>query len=439
MGTVFPQLVLQLALILCNAFFAATEIAVLSLNVTKLRKLQEEGASYAAKLIRLVEEPSGFLSTIQVGITLAGFLGSAFAADNFSTRLVDFVYHTLEFQKIPYGALDTIGVIVITLVLSYFTLVLGELVPKRIAMQKPYEVARISIHIVLAISVFLKPIVCFLSFSTNAVLKVLRIKTEKQEEAVTEEDIRMMMDLGKRAGSIDDDEQQWIENVFEFNDTSVKETMTCTPDVIAISDQLSADEILKIIQESGLSRFPVYHEDIDDIIGIINTREFLLALNQEEKFELKSICRPAYFVPETIRAINLFKDLQKKKIHIAIVVDEYGSTCGIVTMEDLLECIVGNIYDEFDPDEAADIEKIEENKWRVSGSYSIWDLAEELNLTIDENLEYSTVGGMVFSCLHVIPKDGTKLDVEIHDLHIHVEQIIDHRIKTVIIEKKIEI
>lgn len=439
METVFPQLMLQLALILCNAFFAATEIAVLSLNVTKLHKLQEEGVTYAAKLIHLVEEPSGFLSTIQVGITLAGFLGSAFAADNFSTRLVDYVYHTLKFQKIPYGALDTIGVIVITLILSYFTLVLGELVPKRIAMQKPYEVARISIRIVLAISVLLKPIVCFLSFSTNAVLKVLRIKVEKQEEAVTEEDIRMMMDLGKRAGSIDDDEQQWIENVFEFNDTSVKETMTCTPDVIAISDQINTDEILQIIQESGLSRFPVYHEDIDDIIGIINTREFLLALNQEEDFEIKSICRPAYFVPETIRAINLFKDLQKKKIHIAIVVDEYGSTSGIVTMEDLLECIVGNIYDEFDPDEAADIEKIGENKWRVSGSYSIWDLAEELDLNIDENLEYSTVGGMVFSCLHVIPKDGTKLDVEIDNLHIHVEQILDHRIKTVIIEKKIEI
>lgn len=436
MSTIVPQLLLQVCLILINAFFAATEIAVLSLNVNRLHKLEEEGVTYAKKLIKLVEEPSGFLSTIQVGITLAGFLGSAFAADNFSTRLVDWIYVDLEFTAISRNVLASLSVIFITLVLSYFTLVFGELVPKRIAMQKSLEVAKVACKVLSVISVVLRPIVAFLSISTNAVLRILCMQTEKVEETVTEEDIRMMMDLGTKNGSINSDEQQWIENVFEFDDKSVREAMTCTPDVIAIPSNATKKEILDIISDSGLSRFPVYQGNIDDVIGIMNTREFLLSLNASTEEELSDIIRPAYFVPETMHATSLFKDMQKKKIHIAVVVDEYGATSGIITMEDLLECIVGNIYDEFDPDEPADIEQVGENCWRVSGSYNVWDLAEKLGIQIPEEVEYSTVGGMVFSCLHMIPKDGTKLDVEVHGLKIHVEQIMDHRIKTVLIEKK---
>ena len=435
MDLIVQQLLLQLLLILVNAFFAATEIAVLSLNVTKLRKLEEEGALYAKKLIHLVEEPSGFLSTIQVGITLAGFLGSAFAADNFSGPLVDWIINGLGFHSISESVLDTLSVILITLILSYFTLVLGELVPKRIAMQKPLEVAKVSSNVVGVISVVLKPVVAFLSLSTNGILRLLRMKTETEEELITEEDIRMMMNQGKKTGSIDSDEQQWIENVFEFDDISVKEAMTCTPDVVAIPYDSTNEEILSIITESGLSRFPVYDEDMNDILGILNTREFLLNLNSKECTCLEEIIRSAYFVPETIRAQSLFKDMQKKKVHIAVVVDEYGATSGIITMEDLIERIVGNIYDEFDPAEAADIEQLKDNLWRVSGSYNVWDLASLLEIEIPEDVEYSTVGGMVFSCLHMIPKDGTKLDVEVNGVKIHVEQIEEHRIKSVLIEK----
>lgn len=435
MDSIVQQLLLQLLLILVNAFFAATEIAVISLNVTKLRKLEEEGVSYAKKLIHLVEEPSGFLSTIQVGITLAGFLGSAFAADNFAEPLVDWITNGLGFHAIPLSVLEPLSVILITLILSYFTLILGELVPKRIAMQKPLEVAKVSSNIVGVISGILKPVVAFLSLSTNCVLRLLRMKTETEEEMVTEEDIRMMMNQGKKTGAIDSDEQQWIENVFEFDDISVKEAMTCTPDVVAIPYDSTNEEIISIITESGLSRFPVYDEDMNDILGILNTRDFLINLNSKEFTSMEEFIRPAYFVPETIRAQSLFKDMQKKKVHIAVVVDEYGATSGIITMEDLIERIVGNIYDEFDPAETADMEQLNDNLWRVSGSYNIWDLANLLEIEIPEDVEYSTVGGMVFSCLHMIPKDGTKLDVEINGIKIHVEQIEDHRIKSVLIEK----
>lgn len=438
MDSMIPQLLLQLVLILVNAFFAATEIAILSLNVNKLRKMEEEGVAYAKKLIKLVEEPSGFLSTIQVGITLAGFLGSAFAADNFSARLVEWIYDDLQFTMFSRNLLDTLAVIIITLILSYFTLVLGELVPKRIALQKPLQIAKVACKVLSVISLFLKPVVAFLSLSTNGVLRLLGVRTEKVEDSVTEEDIRMMMDLGKKNGSIDSDEQKWIENVFEFDDITVKDAMTCSPDVISIPYHATTEEILEIITESGLSRFPVYKEDINDILGIMNTRDFLIGLNTKEVHCLEDIIRPAYFVPETIRAQSLFKDMQKKKIHIAVVVDEYGATSGIITMEDLVERIVGNIYDEFDPAESTDIEQIHENLWRVSGSYNVWDMAEQLDVEIPEDVQYCTVGGMVFSCLHMIPKDGSKLDVEVHGMKIHVEQIVDHRIKSVTIEKIVQ-
>lgn len=436
MRFIMPGLLVQLILILVNAFFAATEIAVLSINVAKLHKLEEEGIGYAKKIRKLVEEPSGFLSTIQVGITLAGFLGSAFAADHFSEMLSTWVYHDLGFQSFAYETLDTLSIIVVTIILSYFTLVLGELVPKRVAMQKPLQVAKLSIKIVSVISVVLKPVVAFLSISTNIVLKILRVRTDVKEEAVTEEDIRLMMTMGQKAGSISRDEQELIENVFEFGDIRVKEAMICTPDIIAIPYDATDEEILELIIMSGRSRFPVYREDMNDIVGIINAREFLINMNTREFETIDDLIRNAYFVPETICAKKLFKDMQKDKIHIAIVVDEYGATSGIITLEDLLECIVGDIYDEFDSQEPNEIEKIKDNLWRVSGGYNIWELAKELEIRVPDDLEYSTVGGMVFSSLNMIPKDGSRIDVELDQIRIHVEEIIDHRIKSVLIEKK---
>lgn len=438
MNHIVQQILLQIFLIFLNAFFAMTEIAVISLTPAKLRKSVEEGDKKAKKLLKLVEEPSGFLSTIQIGITLAGFLGSAFAADSFSEYLVDWIYYGLGFTSLSLSTLDTISVIIITLILSYFTLIFGELVPKRIAMQKPMQVARISCGIVSGVAFVMKPVVWFLSFSTNLVLRLLRMKVEAEEEAVTEEEIRLMVDLGEEKGTIDKEEKEWIDNVFEFGDTTAYDCMTHVSDVEAISCDESVHEIMDLIQKTGYSRFPVYEKDIHNILGILNVRDFFINQSSSDPIPLRDLLRPAYFVPESVAASALFEDMRKKKIHLAIVVDEYGETGGIVTMEDLLEEIVGNIYDEFDPQEPVQIEQVSENVWKISGSADIEDVVEELKITLPENADYDTFGGMVFSCLRTIPKDGSTLDIDICGLNIHVDTIKNRRIEQALVKKIIQ-
>ncbi len=435
MGSIVGKLLLQVVLIGLNAFFAATEIAVVSLNATKLKKMEEEGDKRAKRLLKMVESPSSFLSTIQIAITLAGLLGSAFAADSFAGYIVDGVYNGLGLTMIPAGVMNTIAMIITTLVLSYFQLVFGELVPKRIAMQKSFQVACFTSRVVVAVATVMRPVIWLLSVSTNGMLKLLRLKVEAEEETVTEEEIRMMIDLGGQKGTIDQEEQEWIENVFRFDDISVREAMTRTADVEAFSLNATDEEIIHTIRETGLSRYPVYDEDINDIVGTLNARDFLLERGAEHPRSLKELLRSPYFVPESIHADDLFRDMQTKKIHIAIVIDEYGQTAGIITIEDLLEEIVGNIYDEFDPAEAPEMEKLGDNLWRVNGGVFIDELAEELDMEIPEDEDYDTVGGMIFSCLHTIPADGTQFDVQVNGLDIHVEKIEDRRIEEALIRK----
>ena len=436
MSKIVWQLLLQVVLIGINAFFAGTEMALVSLNTTKLHKQEEDGDKHASKLLKLVEEPSAFLSTIQVGITLAGYLGSALAAENFSGYLMNWIYEDLQFTAIPESVMSVIAIFVITLILAYFTLVFGELVPKRIAMQKSYEMARFSYKVISGISFVMKPVIKFLSFSTNLVLKIMCMKTEAEEENVTEEEIRMLVDIGEESGNIDENEKEWIQNIFDFDDLSVRRVMTPRTDVVAISLEETNEEILQIIEESGRSRYPVYGENLDDIEGILYARDFLMALGKEGHVKIQDILRPAYFVPESIHADRLFRDMQKKKIHIAVIVDEYGAMEGIVTMEDLVEEIVGNIYDEFDSEEEPDIVKLEENLWKVNGNTTIDKLAEELDIELDlESQDYDTVGGLIISLLQAIPEDGISFDVEGLGLHIHVEDIEDRRIEKAYISK----
>lgn len=432
---VAKQLLLQAVLIFLNAFFAMTEIAVVSLSQTKLKKMEEEGDRAAGKLLKLVEEPTAFLSTIQVGITLAGFLGSAFAADSFSELLVNWIYVDLSFTSIPLKVLDTLAVVLITIILSYFTLVFGELVPKRIAMQKPMQVAKVSAGVVSAISVAMRPVIWFLSFSTNAVLKLLRMKTEGEEETVTEEEIRMMVDLGEERGTIDSAEGEWIDNVFEFGETTVREVMTHVTELVYVSADDSIDEILSVIRESGRSRIPVCGESVDDVLGILSAREFLLERTGEWQRLPGELLRPAYFVPETLSASRLFKEMQRRKTHIAIVIDEYGQTAGVVTMEDLLEEIFGNIYDESDPVEEQVIQKLGENLWRASGSAELEELAEVLQMEFPEDVGVDTLNGLVLGCLSSIPADGAAPDVEACGLKIHVERIKQRRVIWATVEK----
>lgn len=430
-----PQLLLQVVLIFLNAFFASTEIAVISLNANKLRRQAEDGDKAAARMLRMVEEPSGFLSTIQVGITLGGFLASAFAAESFSDRLVNWLYNDLKFTLLPMQLMDAVAVVLITIILSYFMLVFGELVPKRIAMQKPMLVARATTGVVSGLHTVMRPVVWLLSASTNATLRLLRLKTASEEEEVTEEDIRLMVDIGEDRGAINSEEKEMIENIFQFNNTTAHDVMVHCVDVEAIHVEDSPEEIVSLIQQTGLSRFPVYDEDINDILGILNTREYLLNSRSPHPKPLQEILRPAYFVPESVHTDVLFRDMQKKKLHFAVVIDEYGETAGIVTMEDLLEEIVGNIYDEYDPQEEQDITQVEDNLWRVSGSADIETLFENLSLQVPEDLEVDTLGGLVFSQLRSIPKDGTVLDVDACGLHIHVDQIADRRVEWALVSK----
>lgn len=433
MGELPGQLLIQAVLIFVNAFFAATEIAVLSLNTAKLKKQREEGDRMAGKLLRMAEEPSDFLSTIQVGITLAGFLGSAFAAENFSAGLTRLLYDDLGVTAVPRPVISTLSLVLITIALSYFTLIFGELVPKRIAMQKPDQVARIACGPVSLIARIMRPVINFLAFSTNLTLRMLHLKTEAEEEAVTEDEIRLMIDLGKENGAIGEEEKEWLQNVFDFGDTTAEEVMTREFEIESLRITDGEEEIFRKIRETGLSRFPVYDEKNQDILGILYAREYLLNRGDGGKKSLRELLHPAWFVPESIHTDLLFQELQKRKLHMAIVVGEYGNINGIVTMEDLLEEIVGNIYDEFDPEEDPEPERIENGQWRFPGSTPVEEAAKCMGVRLPESEDYDTLGGLMLDRLGTVPGDGTTVEVELDGICLQAEKIRNRRIESVLI------
>ena len=433
---IWPQILLQVVLILLNAFFASTEIAVLSLNENLLRREAEEGDKKAARLLKIVQAPTKFLSTIQIGITLAGFLGAAFAAENFASRITAWLVDGLGFSALPREAVQSVSVSLITLVISFFTLIFGELVPKRVAMKKAEMVARFASGVVYGLSVVMSPVIALLTLCTNGVLRLMGIDPNADEEEVSEEGIRMMVDIGEEKGAIEADEQEMIENVFEFNDTVAEDVMVHRTDMVMVWVGDTDREIVETIESTGLSRFPVYEEDTDDIIGILSSRDYFLNSRREAPKPLRELLRPAYFVPESVPADVLFRDMQSRKTHMAIVVDEYGGTSGLLTMEDLLEEIVGNIYDEFDPQEAQEIIQLEPNLWRVAGGAELDDVAAALDLEFPEDEEADTLSGLIFDQLPVIPKDGpSQVEVEAAGLHIKVESVADRRVAWALVSK----
>lgn len=428
-------LLLPIFLVALNAFFAASEIAVISLNENKLRYQAEDGDKKAQRLLDMVREPAAFLSTIQLGITLSGFLASAFAADTFADRLVNWLTVTHSFTAMPVSTIRTLSVISITILLSLFTLIFGELVPKRIAMQKSEQVARATCGAVRVISAIARPFIWLLSASTNGILRLLRMDPNAGGEDVSESEIRMMVDIGEEKGTIETNEKELIENIFEFNNMTSEDVMIHRTDMVMLWIGDTDEEIIRTIEESGLSRFPVYNEDADDIIGMLNTRDYLLNVRLPQPKPVREIIRPAYFVPESVRTDVLFRDMQSKKVHMAIVVDEYGGTSGLVTMEDLLEEIVGNIYDEFDLPDEQEITPLEDNLWRIAGSAELEDVSKALDIELDESEEYDTLGGLVFAQLSVIPEDGSQLTVDACGLHIQVEKVVDHRVEWALVSK----
>lgn len=416
------RIIVLAILILINAFFAATEIAFISINDAKIEKQAKEGNKKAKQIKKMLREPSRFLATIQIGITLAGFLSSAFAADAFADDLAPMLQNL-----IPLGlmAWRNISIILITIILSYFSLIFGELVPKRLAMRNSEKIAFGTIGIVRAISIITAPFVKLLTASTNGVSKLFGI-TGTDEETVTEEEIRMMVDVGEEKGSIREEEKELINNVFEFNDKVVSEIMIHRKDIYAIDINSDIDNILKELDEYKYSRIPVYEENIDNIVGLLFIKDLLANVKKKDKVKISKIIREPYFVSENKQIDELFRDLQKNKHQLAIVLDEYGGTAGLVTMEDIIEELVGNIFDEYD-DEEKEFEKIDDNTFLISGSVSIHDLRKILGVEIPEG-EYDTLSGYLIELLGRIPSDDEKPVIETKRVTYKIEDYEEKRI-----------
>ena len=427
------QLVLLFALILVNAFFAMSEIAIISLNDNKIEHLAEEGHKKARQVMKLTKNSSNFLSTIQIGVTLAGFLTSASASQSF----VEMLSGTLK--KIPLfsdnlGFVKGLSVVLITIVTSYFSLVLGELAPKKIAMANPEKISYRVVGVLLFVQKVTIPFVKILSVSTNAVVRLFGIDPHADPESVTEEEIRMMVDVGEEKGVIEDVQKEMINNIFEFDDLDAGDIMTHRTDMVAIDADDPLEDVVRLSVEEGRSRIPVYEEDPDNIIGVIYIKDLLPYVGHQlpKETTLRSIMREAYYIPETKKCGDLFTEMTETRTQIAIVVDEYGGTAGLVTIEDLLESIVGNIQDEYD-DEEEEISKINENTFTIDGTTFIDEVDELVGTEIPEG-DYDTLAGFLISRLGYLPKDGEMNEVDYENLHFTVLNVEDRRIGKVKVE-----
>lgn len=433
---ILPQILLQVFLIALNAIFAAAEIAIISMNDAKLAALAAKGNKKAVRLARLTSTPAKFLATIQVAITLSGFLGSAFAADNFAALLVDGLL-SIGVPEEARGILNSVSVIVITLILSYFTLVFGELVPKRFAMKKAESLALGISGLISFISKLFAPIVWFLTASTNGVLRLMGIDPNEHEESVSEEEIRMMVDAGSEKGTIDEEEKELIQNVFEFDDLSADDIATHRTDIDLLWLDDTVEKWEEIIHESRHTFFPVCRDTVDNIVGVLNAKDYFRLKNRSLDNIMKNCVKPPFFVPETVKADVLFRNMKQKKNYFAIVLDEYGGMTGIVTITDILESIVGD-YDEDTiaaQEEEPDILQVEEKVWKISGTAELRDVEEELNIALDCE-DCDTFGGYVFSVLGIIPEDGETLTADTDILEIRVTEVREHRIEKTVVTIK---
>lgn len=418
------QLIILAVLIFLNAFFAASEIAFISLNDTKIEKQAKEGSKKAKQIEKMLKTPSKFLATIQIGITLAGFLSSAFASDTFAEKLAPKLFQCMPFFSL--GVWKSISIIIITIILSFFTLVFGELVPKRLAMKNYEKIAFGTIGIIRAISIITSPFVKFLTLVTNSISKLFGVG-ENEEESVTEEEIKMMVDQGEEKGTIKEEEKELINNVFEFNDITVSEIMKHRKDIFAVDINISNDELMEELskEEYRYSRIPVYDETIDEIKGILYIKDVLKNIGKKN-FKVKNAVKDAYFVSQNRLINEVFKELQKNKMQIAIIIDEYGGTAGLITMEDILEELVGDIFDEYDKEEN-EFEKIDENTYIIVGSMPIYDVNKLLNANIPEG-DYDTLSGFLQEKLGRIPEEEEKPIIETKEVTYKIEKYEDKRI-----------
>ena len=433
-GSIIIKIVTLFVLIFVNAFFSMSEMAIVTLNDNKIDKMAAEGNKRAKQIQKLTENTSSFLSTIQIGVTLAGFLTSATAAQSFAEMLANAINSTAIVNVIPIGVISGLSTVVITLIMSYFSLVLGELVPKKVAMNKPEKMAFMAAPILVFVAKVTRPVVKLLALSTNGVLRLMGIDPHADEEVVTEEEIRMMVDVGGEKGVIEDTQIEMINNIFEFDDIDVADIMTHRTDMVCIDDDEPLSEAVKLSIENGFSRIPVYEEDPDDIVGIVYIKDFLkyVGTSLPKTKTVKDMMRPAYYVPETKRCGELFTEMTEKRVQMAVVIDEYGGTAGIVTLEDLLESIVGNIQDEYDQEDE-EISIINDTIFEVDGITYIEEVEEHIGKTFPDG-DYDTIGGYIISVLGFLPQDGEMNEVQFENVKFTVLSVEERRIDKVKIE-----
>ena len=432
-GNIIVKLVILLALILVNAFFAMSELAIISLNDNKIDKMAEDGNKKAKKIVKLTENSSKFLSTIQIGVTLAGFLTSASASTTFASMITDALRGTVVYNALGEGLINGIAVVIVTIIMSYFSLVLGELVPKKIAMQAPEKISFKIVDILLLFSKLFAPLVKILSVSTNAVVRLLGFNPHADEETVTEEEIRMMVDVGGEKGVIEDVQKEMINNIFEFDDLDAGDIMTHRTDMVAVEVGDDLSEVVDTAVSEGYSRIPVYEDDQDNIIGIVYVKDLLAYVGKKMPAKsLRDIMRTPMYVPESKICGDLFKEMTEKRTQMAVVVDEYGGTAGIVTLEDIVEAIVGNIQDEYD-DEDEEISKINETTFTIDGMTNLEEVAELTGTELPEG-SYDTVAGFIIKELGLLPEEGKTYEVNYKNLKLTVLSVDERRIDKVRVE-----
>lgn len=424
------QLILIVVLTMLNAFFASAEMALVSLNKNRVKSQAETGDKKAVMLAKLVDDPSKFLATIQVGITLAGFFSSASAATSIATRL-ESVFGGSSFAK-------ELSIIVVTIVLSYITLVFGELYPKRLALQKSEKIARVSVRPIMAVGVVLRPFVKFLSFSTDILVKLTRMEKNTDNEKMTREEMQLLIETGRRDGVIEVEELQMLRGVFEMDNKYAREVMVPRTDAFMVDAEIESEELCDALLSENFSRVPVYTGDQDSVLGILHMKDFFAKARKSgfENIDVKALVKDAYFAQETMFIDDLLKNMQRTRNQMAILMDEYGGVAGIVTVEDLLEEIVGEIDDENDVF-SDEVKKIDETTFIVEGRMPLDDFNEMFHVELPSR-GVDTVAGFVLTLTGTIPEEDDKVVVEYGTLRFTVEEMNDARLVSVRVEKDIQ-
>ena len=424
------QILFLVLLTLINAFFSSAEMSIVSVNKNRMKMLANEGNKKAKMLCKLIEEPTKFLSTVQVGITLAGFFASASAATGISKQLGSFFISI----NVPYG--HQAAFIGVTILLSYFTLVFGELVPKRIALKKSEKIAMASLRPIMFISKMAAPFIKILSLSTSLLVKLMGLDNGNLEEIVTKEELKLFIETGEEQGAINESEKEMIEGIFEFDNKKVEKVMTPRTEVYCINIKESLSSYLDELLEMRYSRIPVYEDDIDNVIGILYMKDFIIEAKNKgfDNVNIKDILKEPYFVHEGKNVQALFKSLQISQRHIAVIIDEYGGFSGIITIEDLIEEIMGEINDEDDSSEER-IKKVEENTFLVDGLTTLEELNDELNIDIELE-DIDTISGFIINLIGNIPSENDNKIIEYNDIIFEIDKLGEKRIEKILIKLK---